>query len=181
MSLSSTTDFHRLVENIKAWGKALGFQQVGISDIDLSQHEAHLKQWLEKGYQGEMGYLAEHGMKRARPDELLPGTLRVISVRMDYLPPNAKFAHTLKDKNKAYVSRYALGRDYHKLLRNRLKKLGDKIRSECEDLSEELQYRPFVDSAPVLEHAIAEKAGKDNDCPYEDSTACMRPCNLYCY
>ncbi|MFT4938637.1 MAG: epoxyqueuosine reductase [Paraglaciecola sp.] len=159
MSSSSITDFHHLAENIKAWGKALGFQQVGISDIDLGQHEERLEQWLAKGYQGEMGYLAEHGMKRARPDELLPGTLRVISVRMDYLPPDAKFAHTLKDKNKAYISRYALGRDYHKLMRNRLKKLGDKIRNECEGLSEELHYRPFVDSAPVLEHAIAEKAG----------------------
>lgn len=155
MSSSSNPDFQLLAENIKAWGKALGFQQVGICDVDLSQHEERLISWLEKGYQGEMSYMSEHGMKRARPQELLPGTVRVISVRMDYLPPDAKFAHNLKDKNKAYISRYALGRDYHKLLRQRLKKLGDKIKLECEQLN----FRPFVDSAPVLEHAIAEKAG----------------------
>ncbi|MFT4995110.1 MAG: epoxyqueuosine reductase [Paraglaciecola sp.] len=155
MSSSSNPDFQLLAENIKAWGKALGFQQVGICDVDLSQQEPRLLAWLEKGYQGDMSYMAEHGMKRARPHELLPGTVRVISVSMDYLPPNAQFAHNLKDKNTAYISRYALGRDYHKLLRKRLKKLGDKIKLECEALN----FRPFVDSAPVLEHAIAEKAG----------------------
>lgn len=144
-----------MAENIKAWGKALGFQQVGICDVDLEQHESHLQSWLEKGYAGEMHYMSEHGMKRARPTELLPGTMRVISVRMDYLPPDAKFAETLKNKQQAYISRYALGRDYHKLLRARLKKLGEKIKEECA----ELNFRPFVDSAPVLEHAIAEKAG----------------------
>ena len=102
-----------------------------------------------------MQYMAEHGMKRARPAELLPGTVRVISVRMDYLPPDAGFAKNLKDRKSAYVSRYALGRDYHKLIRNRLKKLGQKIEAACSDLA----FRPFVDSAPVLEHALAEKAG----------------------
>ncbi|PKG98213.1 tRNA epoxyqueuosine(34) reductase QueG [Paraglaciecola sp. MB-3u-78] len=155
MSSLNTSELLSLAENIKAWGKVLGFQQVGICDVDLEQHESHLQSWLEKGYAGEMHYMAEHGMKRARPAELLPGTMRVISVRMDYLPPDAKFAHTLKNKQQAYISRYALGRDYHKLLRARLKKLGDKIKTECEDLN----FRPFVDSAPVLEHAIAEKAG----------------------
>ncbi|MFQ3196666.1 MAG: epoxyqueuosine reductase [Paraglaciecola sp.] len=146
---------HQLTKNIKAWGKALGFQQVGIADVDLAHHEKYLQSWLDKGYQGDMRYMSEHGMKRARPAELLPGTLRVISVRMDYLPPEAKFARTLKNKNKAYISRYALGRDYHKLLRSRLKKLGEKISLHCEALN----FRPFVDSAPVLEHAIAQKAG----------------------
>jgi epoxyqueuosine reductase len=155
MSSLNTSELLSLAENIKAWGKALGFQQVGICDVDLKQHESYLQSWLEKGYAGEMTYMAEHGMKRARPAELLPGTTRVISVRMDYLPPNAKFAQTLKNKQQAYISRYALGRDYHKLLRRRLKKLGEKIKSECA----ELNFRPFVDSAPVLEHAIAEKAG----------------------
>ncbi|MGO4891277.1 tRNA epoxyqueuosine(34) reductase QueG [Flavobacterium sp. W21_SRS_FM6] len=145
----------RLAENIKAWGKALGFQQVGICDVDLSKHEVYLQNWLDKGFAGDMHYMHEHGMKRARPTELLAGTVRAISVRMDYLPPNAQFARTLKNKNKAYISRYALGRDYHKLLRSRLKQLGEKIKLECNDLS----YRPFVDSAPVLEHALAEKAG----------------------
>jgi epoxyqueuosine reductase len=145
----------QLAENIKAWGKALGFQQVGICDVDLSRHEKHLQTWLDKGFAGEMQYMHEHGLKRARPAELLAGTVRAISVRMDYLPPDAQFARTLKNKNQAYISRYALGRDYHKLIRSRLKQLGEKIKNECEQLN----YRPFVDSAPVLEHALAEKAG----------------------
>jgi epoxyqueuosine reductase len=114
-----------------------------------------LQTWLDKGFAGEMQYMHEHGLKRARPAELLAGTVRAISVRMDYLPPDAQFARTLKNKNQAYISRYALGRDYHKLIRSRLKQLGEKIKNECEQLN----YRPFVDSAPVLEHALAEKAG----------------------
>jgi epoxyqueuosine reductase len=155
MSSLNTSELSSLAKNIKAWGKALGFQQVGICDVDLTQHETHLNNWLDKGYAGEMNYMHEHGMKRARPAELLTGTMRVISVRMNYLPPDAKFAHTLKNKQQAYISRYALGRDYHKLMRGRLKKLGEKIKTECAVLN----FRPFVDSAPVLEHAIAEKAG----------------------
>ena len=155
MAQLDTQALAQLAENIKAWGKTLGFQQVGICDVDLSQHEARLQSWLDKGFAGEMHYMAEHGMKRARPVELQPGTLRAISVRMDYLPPDAQFARTLKNKNQAYISRYALGRDYHKLMRSRLKQLGEKIKAECG----ELNYRPFVDSAPVLEHALAEKAG----------------------
>jgi epoxyqueuosine reductase len=145
----------QLTENIKSWGKALGFQQVGICDVDLSRHEEALQRWLEKGMHGEMQYMAEHGMKRARPDELQPGTVRIISVRMDYLPPDAGFARNLKDGQLGYISRYALGRDYHKLMRQRLKKLGQKIDQHVSDLA----FRPFVDSAPVLEHAVAEKAG----------------------
>lgn len=155
MSTTPDLDLNLLAENIKSWGQDLGFQQVGISDVDLSAYEAGLQTWLDKGYQGEMAFMAEHGMKRARPRELLPGTLRVISVRMNYLPPDASFARNLKNKANAYISRYALGRDYHKLLRNRLKKLGQKIQQEVQALN----FRPFVDSAPVLEHAIAEKAG----------------------
>lgn len=155
MSKLPNLDIQELAENIKAWGKALGFQQVGICDIDLKQHEKFLQDWLNKGFHGEMAFMAEHGMKRARPDELLPGTCRVISVRMDYLPPDALFSRNLKDKSQAYISRYALGRDYHKLIRNRLKKLGQKIQQACEQTN----FRPFVDSAPVLEHAVAEKAG----------------------
>ncbi|WP_022943001.1 tRNA epoxyqueuosine(34) reductase QueG [Psychromonas hadalis] len=148
-------DLIQLSENIKLWGKALGFQQVGIADIDLKQHEAKLQQWLDNQYHGEMDYMEKHGMKRARPAELHPGTLRVISVRMDYLPDNAQFARTLKNKNNAYISRYALGRDYHKVLRKRLKQLGQKIEQQVGKLG----YRPFVDSAPVLERPLAEKAG----------------------
>ncbi|PKF61305.1 tRNA epoxyqueuosine(34) reductase QueG [Psychromonas sp. psych-6C06] len=148
-------DLIQLAENIKLWGKALGFQQVGISDIDLKQHETALQQWLDNQYHGEMDYMARHGMKRARPDELHPGTLRVVSVRMDYLPENAQFARTLKNKENAYISRYALGRDYHKVMRKRLKQLGQKIEHQVGKLG----YRPFVDSAPILERPLAEKAG----------------------
>lgn len=148
-------DLKQLSENIKIWGKALGFQQVGISDIDLKQHEAKLQQWLDNQYHGEMDYMEKHGMKRARPAELHPGTLRVISVRMDYLPDNAQFARTLKNKDNAYISRYALGRDYHKVVRKRLKQLGQQIEQQVGKLG----YRPFVDSAPVLERPLAEKAG----------------------
>ncbi|MEW9798520.1 tRNA epoxyqueuosine(34) reductase QueG [Alteromonas sp. CYL-A6] len=155
MSSLRSVDLGELANNIKAWGKALGFQQVGISDIDLHQHEAHLQRWLDNQYHGDMQYMETHGMKRARPDELVPGTLRVISVRMDYLPPDASFARHLSDRNIAYISRYALGRDYHKVLRKRLKQLGEKITAALETTA----YRPFVDSAPVLEHALAEKAG----------------------
>ena len=155
MSAINSIDLVELTNNIKAWGVALGFQQVGISDIDLHQHEAHLQAWLDAGYHGDMTFMESHGMKRARPDELVPGTLRVISVRMNYLPPDASFAKHLNSPDIGYISRYALGRDYHKVLRKRLKQLGEKITSALSDT----QYRPFVDSAPVLEHAIAEKAG----------------------
>ena len=148
-------DYQALAEQIKLWGSELGFQQTGISDIDLSDHEAELQRWLDAGFHGEMDWMARHGMMRARPDDLLPGTLRVISVRMDYLPPEARFAANLKDPTQAYISRYALGRDYHKLVRNQLKKLGQKIEQKVEKLG----YRPFVDSAPILERPLAEKAG----------------------
>ena len=155
MSAINSIDLVELTNNIKAWGVALGFQQVGISDIDLHQHEEHLQAWLDEGYHGDMAFMESHGMKRARPDELVPGTLRVISVRMNYLPPDASFAKHLKSSEVGYISRYALGRDYHKVLRKRLKQLGEKITKALAHT----QYRPFVDSAPVLEHAIAEKAG----------------------
>ena len=155
MSTFNSIDLVQLTNNIKAWGHALGFQQVGVSDIDLGQHEAHLMEWLNNGFHGEMDYMQSHGTKRARPQELVPGTLRVISVRMNYLPPDASFAKHLSNPNIGYISRYALGRDYHKLVRKRLKQLGEKISSELSST----QFRPFVDSAPVLEHAVAEKAG----------------------
>jgi len=150
-----TINYQELAEKIKAWGKEFGFADVGIADIDLSEHEAKLTQWLDNQYHGEMDYMARHGLMRARPAELVPGTIRVISVRMDYLPANAKFTKILKDKNLAYISRYALGRDYHKLMRKRLKQLGEKIKAYCESFN----YRPFVDSAPILERPLAEKAG----------------------
>lgn len=153
--MSYPLDLHQLAQQIKQWGKDLGFQQVGITDTDLSAQEPRLQAWLDKQYHGEMEWMARHGMMRARPHELLPGTLRVISVRMNYLPAKAAFASTLKNPQLGYVSRYALGRDYHKVLRNRLKKLGEMIQEKCG----ELNFRPFVDSAPLLERPLAAKAG----------------------
>ncbi|MBI0276634.1 MAG: tRNA epoxyqueuosine(34) reductase QueG [Hafnia sp.] len=150
-------DLNQLAQHIKQWGQSLGFQQVGICDTDLSVEEPRLQAWLDKQYHGEMEWMARHGMMRARPHELHPGTLRVISVRMNYLPANASFAKTLKNPQLGYVSRYALGRDYHKLLRNRLKRLGDMIQEYCVGI--DVNSRPFVDSAPILERPLAAKAG----------------------
>ena len=149
-----------LTNHIKAWGKSLGFQQVGIADVDVSAHKTALLDWIDKGYHGQMSFFERNIEKRLAPDKLLPGTLRAISVRMDYLPEDANFASTLADPNAAYISRYAMGRDYHKVIRKRLKQLAQKIDTYCQSaVGDQLQYRPFVDSAPVLEHAIAEKAG----------------------
>ncbi|WP_198159531.1 tRNA epoxyqueuosine(34) reductase QueG [Grimontia marina] len=148
-------NFTQLAENIRQWGHELGFQHIGITDVDLRQHEEQLQRWLDNGYHGEMDWMARHGMMRARPQELVEGTVRVISARMNYLPPDAGFAKTLETPSLAYISRYALGRDYHKLIRNRLKKLGQCIEEEVGKFG----YRPFVDSAPVLERPLAEKAG----------------------
>ncbi|WP_100657779.1 tRNA epoxyqueuosine(34) reductase QueG [Alteromonas flava] len=155
MTTIDSIDLNQLADNIKAWGKALGFQHVGICDLDLSQHEKYLQQWLDAGFHGDMDYMQRHGLLRARPADLVPGSLRAISVRMDYLPENAAFAKQLSDPAIGYVSRYALGRDYHKVMRNRLKKLGEKIVAAFA----KTEFRPFVDSAPILEHALAEKAG----------------------
>ncbi|MFS7252424.1 tRNA epoxyqueuosine(34) reductase QueG [Rahnella rivi] len=154
-------DLVQLAQHIKQWGQSLGFQQVGICDTDLSAEEPRLQDWLDKQYHGEMDWMARHGMLRARPHELLPGTLRVISVRMNYLPANAAFAKTLNNPQLGYVSRYALGRDYHKVLRQRLKKLGDMIQTYCTEQQSDHQvaFRPFVDSAPVMERPLAAKAG----------------------
>jgi len=150
-----TINYSQLAEKIQCWGKELGFSQLGITDIDLSQHEKSLDEWLANGYHGNMEYMARHGLMRARPAELVPGTVRVISVRLDYLPTDAKCARILKAKDHAYISRYALGRDYHKLMRKRLQTLGKKIAEHCEAFN----CRPFVDSAPILERPLAEKAG----------------------
>lgn len=148
-------DFSQLALDIKQWGRELGFQQVGITDTDLSQAEKRLEEWLAKNYHGEMQYMESHGTKRSRPAELVPGTLRIISVRMDYLPPNANIIPTLKDRNKGYIARYAMGRDYHKVIKKRLQKLADKIAEAVGPFG----YRAFTDSAPVMEKPIAEKAG----------------------
>ena len=150
-----TLDLDQLASSIRSWGQALGFQQVGIAGVELGEHEAHLQRWLDAGYQGEMDYMAAHGSKRSHPDELVPGTLRVISLRMDYLPGDTRMAQRLAEPEKAYVSRYALGRDYHKLVRKRLQQLAERIQQEVGPFG----YRAFVDSAPVLEKALAEQAG----------------------
>jgi epoxyqueuosine reductase len=144
-----------LASSIKAWGRELGFQQVGISGVSLGEHEQHLQRWLEAGHHGEMDYMAAHGSKRWRPEALVPGTLRVVSVRMDYLPGDTRMAERLAQPHTAYISRYALGRDYHKVVRKRLQQLAERISAVIGPFG----YRAFVDSAPVLEKAIAQQAG----------------------
>jgi epoxyqueuosine reductase len=152
---SPALDLVALSQSIKDWGRELGFQQVGIAGLELGEHEAHLQRWLAAGYHGEMDYMGAHGSKRSHPDELVPGTLRVVSLRMDYLPGDTLMAQRLGEKETAYVSRYALGRDYHKLIRKRLQQLAERIQQAIGPFG----YRAFVDSAPVLEKAIAEQAG----------------------
>jgi len=144
-----------LLQKIRGWATEVGFQQLGITGVDLGEHEAYLQKWLDAGYHGSMGYMARHGSKRARPQELVPGTLRVIAVRMDYLDRDTQALEVLAAPQKAYISRYALGRDYHKLMRKRLSQLADRIEAEAGGG----EYRAFVDSAPVLERAVAERAG----------------------
>ena len=149
-------DLTALAQRIKHWGTELGFAAVGIADSDLSRAEIELQQWLDKGFHGEMDYMASHGSKRSRPAELIPGTQRIISVRLDYFPPkSANPASVLNDPNAAYIARYALGRDYHKVLRARLQHLADRISADVG----EHHYRVFTDSAPVLEVELATKAG----------------------
>src|SRR5476649_356897 len=152
---TQAVDLVELAQSIKDWGRELGFQQVGITGLDLAEHEQHLQRWLEAGYHGEMDYMAAHGSKRSHPDQLVPGTLRVVSLRMDYLPGDTEMTQRLTQPEKAYVSRYALGRDYHKLIRKRVQQLAERVQQAIGPFG----YRAFVDSAPVLEKAIAEKAG----------------------
>jgi epoxyqueuosine reductase len=151
-------DFHALAQRIKRWGAALGFGKLGIAGVDLREDEAHLLEWLRQGRHGTMDYMQRHGTKRSRPVELQPGTVRVISARMDYSPTGAASEaawRTLRDGERAYIARYALGRDYHKLIRGRLQKLADRIAAETGPFG----YRAFADSAPVLEKALARDAG----------------------
>jgi len=145
-----------LAKQIKDWGLELGFQQIGISDTDLAKDEKYLLKWLDQAMHGEMNYMQQHGSKRSRPAELIPGTIRVISVRMDYMPEDGEDPESiLNDPQQAYVSRYATGRDYHKIIRKRLQKLAEKISK----VTGEFGYRAFTDSAPVLEKAIARNSG----------------------
>lgn len=148
-------DYQQLADQIRCWAGELGFQQTGISAIDLDEDEGRLNDWLAKGMHGEMHYMSKHGTKRSRPQELVPGTVRVIAVRMDYFPPQAqKIKKVLADSGLAFVSRHATGRDYHKIIRTRLQKLADRIKEK----TGEFGYRAFVDSAPVLERALARNA-----------------------
>ena len=146
----------RLAARIKTWGAEVGFQQVGIAGADLGDAETRLVEWLAKGWHGEMDYMARHGTKRSRPAELRAGTLRVISARLNYSPEAARDSwEVLGDADRAFISRYAMGRDYHKVLRRRLDLLAKKIGDEIG----EFRYRVFSDSAPVMEVELALRAG----------------------
>ncbi|MFO1312197.1 MAG: tRNA epoxyqueuosine(34) reductase QueG [Burkholderiales bacterium] len=148
-------DFAALARSIAQWGRELGFQEIGIADTELTEAEAHLQRWLAAGRHGDMAYMARHGTARSRPAELVPGTLRVISARMNYRPEAMDAASVLADPSRAYVARYALGRDYHKLMRARLARLVGRIAEHVGEFG----YRVFTDSGPVLEVALAAKAG----------------------
>ena len=153
--LESGYDYASLALSIKAWGRELGFQAVGVADTDLSAAEAHLASWLERGWHGEMDYMARHGERRSRPGELVPGTLRVIACRMNYVAEVGEGWPEISDDGRAYIARYARGRDYHKVLRTRLQKLADRIAGEVGEFG----HRVFTDSAPVMEVELASKAG----------------------
>ena len=144
-----------LALRIKALAREAGFQRCGIAGVDLADDEAHLRTWLADGLYGSMDWMARHGDKRSRPRELVPGTVRVVSVGLDYGQDEDEAWRTLGDGTRAYVARYALGRDYHKLMRNRLQALADRIAGEIGPFG----FRVFVDSAPVLERALARDAG----------------------
>ncbi|MEE9426004.1 MAG: tRNA epoxyqueuosine(34) reductase QueG [Methylococcales bacterium] len=155
-SIRPALNQNKLVEDIKSWGQEFGFQQIGIADTQLDQADKRLQAWLDAGFHGEMSYMHRHGSKRSHPEQLVPNTISIISARMDYLPEDQEIAISLLDKpGKAYISRYALGRDYHKLIRKRLQQLAKQIEQAIGPFG----YRVFTDSAPVLEKPLAEKAG----------------------
>ena len=154
--MHATTDHAEIAAELPALARAFGFEQAGVADIDLAEAEARLDRWLELKHHGDMKWMARHGRKRTRPGELLPGTLRVLCFRMHYWPRKAAPAlSVLADPDKAYISRYALGRDYHRLMRRRLRKLAECIAGAAGPMG----YRVFVDSAPVMEKPLAAKAG----------------------
>lgn len=150
-----------LRRQLDRWSEAEGFQQVGVTHIDLAVHEQHLNHWLEQGFAGEMHYMHAHDGKRSRPAELIPGTARVLCFRLDYLPPELPDARELiATDNQAYIARYSLGRDYHKVIRNKLKRIWQQIETYlAEHDLPAANGRVFTDSAPVLEKALAEQAG----------------------
>lgn len=157
MADSNTVQLSRaLLEDMQIWARSLGFQQLGVSDIDLSAAEDQLQQWLARGFHGEMEFMQRHGSLRTHPEELVPGTIRVITARMDYWPETATDAwQVIGESELGFISRYALGRDYHKLIRKRLLRLSKRI----EEAVGAMGYRVFTDSAPVMEKALAQKSG----------------------
>ena len=153
---TNNNDLTILAADIKRWSRDLGFAETGFADTNLANAEIEHQAWIKKGFHGDMDYMAKHGTKRTRPAELVPNTRTVITVKLDYLPPKAKQSwDVIQDSKAAFISRYALGRDYHKVMRQKLQKLCDKISENIP----EFEYRVFTDSAPVLEVALAEKAG----------------------
>ena len=154
IQMSVEQQYRELRQRIEEWATRLGFQQLGICDVDLGEHPAYLQRWLDAGYHGDMDYMARHGSRRSHPEQLMPGTIRVLSLRMNYLAADTQPLEILENTEKAYLSRYTLGRDYHKLIRKRLAQLAKRIERAAPG-----HYRAFVDSAPVLERAIAEKSG----------------------
>jgi epoxyqueuosine reductase len=157
MADSNTVQLSRtLLKDMQIWARSLGFQQLGVSDIDLSAAEDQLQQWLARGFHGEMEFMQRHGSLRTHPEELMPGTIRVITARMDYWPETASDAwQVMGESELGFISRYALGRDYHKLIRKRLLRLSKRI----EEAVGVMGYRVFTDSAPVMEKALAQKSG----------------------
>ena len=153
-NLSKDKNLNELSKQIKDWAKELGFSSIGITDVDLSEDQRYLDKWLKKGYQGEMNYLNRNNSKREFPEKLVQGTKRIISVTMNYLPEGYNGKDLLASDKKAFISGYARGRDYHKLMRSRLRQLANRIKNHSAHSN-----RVFVDSAPVLEKAIAQKAG----------------------
>ena len=150
------TDYTTLLADIRRWGAELGFQQLAVADCDLAHAEPRLAEWLARGWHGDMDYMARHGVKRSRPAELVSGTLRVILARLNYTPPTARDSWAvINDDTRAFISRYATGRDYHKVLRGKLQQLATRIEAAVGPH----RYRVFTDSAPVMEVALAEKAG----------------------
>jgi epoxyqueuosine reductase len=148
-------DFNQLAQDIKRWGRELGFSQLGITDFELAQAGEQLNEWLQKKWHGEMHYMEKHAQLRQHPEQLFPNLQKIIMVRLDYLPVNTASIATLNNPKKAYIARYALGRDYHKLIRKRLTQLAEKIT----EVVGEFGYRAFADSAPIMEKPLAQKAG----------------------
>lgn len=144
------------LEDLRDWARALGFSDCSVASPDLGIHAARLQEWLDAGHHGEMAFMARYGADRSQPDSIVPGTKSILVVRMDYAPPALADAEsTLEDSDRAYVSRYALGRDYHKVMRKRLQQLADRIQTAIGSFG----YRVFVDSGPVMEKALAAESG----------------------